>query len=44
MTQLAPERVVAAALPALRGDASAFRGEGALRALPAPESAAWGAS
>jgi hypothetical protein len=44
MTQLAPERVVASALPALRGDANAFRGEGALRALPAPASAAGGSS
>ncbi len=44
MTQLTPERVVAAALPALRGDASAFRGDGALRALPAPDSAAGRAS
>ena len=33
MTRLAPERVIAAALPALRGDARDFRGDGALRAL-----------
>ncbi len=33
MTRLSPARVAAAALPALRGDASAFRGDGALRAL-----------
>ncbi len=39
MTRLTPERVAAAALPALRGGANAFRGESALRALPAPESA-----
>ena len=44
MTQLTPERAVAAALPALRGDAGGFRGDGALRALPAPESAAGHAS
>jgi heptosyltransferase-2 len=44
MTRLTPERVVAAALPALRGDANAFRGDGTLRALPAPESAAGSAS
>jgi heptosyltransferase-2 len=44
MTRLAPERVAAAALPALRRDANAFRGESALRAVPAPESASGGAS
>ena len=44
MTRLAPERVAAAALPALRGDPHAFRGDGALRALPAPESASGAAS
>lgn len=44
MARLAPERVVASALAALRGDASGFRGEGALRALPAPARAAGSAS
>ncbi|MCU0670096.1 MAG: lipopolysaccharide heptosyltransferase II [Myxococcota bacterium] len=40
MTRLAPERVIAAALPALQGDLHAFRGDGLLRAVPAPGSAA----
>lgn len=40
MTRLAPERVIAAALPALHGDLQAFRGDGLLRAVPAPGSAA----
>jgi heptosyltransferase-2 len=44
MTRLEPARVIAAALPALQGGPSAFRGEGTLRAVPAPESAARGAS
>lgn len=40
MTRLPADRVVAAALPALHGDAQSFRGDGALRAVPAPDSAA----
>ncbi len=39
MTRLTPARVTAAALPALHGGAAGFRGDGALRALPAPERA-----
>jgi heptosyltransferase-2 len=44
MTRLEPAQVIAAALPALRGGPTAFRGDGALRAVPAAESAARGAS
>ncbi|RIK95793.1 MAG: LPS biosynthesis glycosyltransferase, partial [Proteobacteria bacterium] len=40
MTRIAPERVVAAALPALRGDRRAFRGDGVLRAVQDGGSAA----
>lgn len=40
MVRLAPERVIGAALPAIEGDAQAFRGDGLLRAVPAPGSAA----
>lgn len=40
MTRLAPARVIAAALPALQQQRQAFRGDGLLHAVPAPDPAA----